>query len=157
MTLFPKRKKHLQKFRVWPAALKKMFRVTAGSYAPNCHSQNQCRRARLSMSTVMSSSPSSVKSNSKKGGREGMVAASEVDRTGCVPKCWTSPNEWDPLPQPPPRHAACGVLVPRPGFEPVPPASEVWCSSHWIGRGVPWNKFLLGVLRGNMIYFILKV
>lgn len=39
------------------------------------------------MSTVMSSSPSSVKSNSKKGGREGMVAASEVDRTGCVPKC----------------------------------------------------------------------
>lgn len=40
MTLFPKGKKHLQKFRVCPAALKKMFRVTTGNYAPNCRSQN---------------------------------------------------------------------------------------------------------------------
>ena len=25
-------------------------------------------------------------------------------------------------------HAACGILVPRPGMEPVPPAVEAWCS-----------------------------
>ena len=25
----------------------------------------------------------------------------------------------------------CGILVPRPGIKPIPPAVEVWCHKHW--------------------------
>ena len=28
------------------------------------------------------------------------------------------------------RRVACGILVPRPGIEPVPPAVEVWSLNH---------------------------
>ena len=34
-------------------------------------------------------------------------------------------------------HAAFGILVPRPGIEPVPPALEAWSLNHWTAREVP--------------------
>ena len=33
--------------------------------------------------------------------------------------------------------SACGILVPQPGIEPVPPAVEVWSLNHWTIREVP--------------------
>ena len=35
-------------------------------------------------------------------------------------------------------HAACGILIPRPGTEPMPPAVEVRSLNHWTTREVPW-------------------
>ena len=32
---------------------------------------------------------------------------------------------------------ACGILVPWPGIEPVPPALEAWSLNHWTTREVP--------------------
>ena len=29
---------------------------------------------------------------------------------------------------------ACGILVPRPGFKPGPPAVEAWSPNHWTAR-----------------------
>ena len=47
-------------------------------------------------------------------------------------------------------HAACGILVPRPGIEPGPPAVEAWSPNHWTAREFPkLSEFLL--LR--VIYF----
>ena len=40
-----------------------------------------------------------------------------------------------------PCRAACGILVPRPGIEPVPPAVEAWSLNHWTAREVP--EFLM--------------
>ena len=31
-------------------------------------------------------------------------------------------------------HTACGILVPRPGIEPAPPALEAWSLNHWTSR-----------------------
>ena len=31
----------------------------------------------------------------------------------------------------------CGILVPRPGIEPAPPALEAWSLKHWTAREVP--------------------
>ena len=39
-------------------------------------------------------------------------------------------------------HATCGILVPRPGIEPGPPAVEAWSPNHWTAREVP-GFFLL--------------
>ena len=36
-----------------------------------------------------------------------------------------------------PHLTACGILVPRPGIEPMPPAVEVWGPNHWTAREVP--------------------
>ena len=36
---------------------------------------------------------------------------------------------------------ACGILVPRPGIEPVPPAMEVQSLNHWTAREVPLINF----------------
>ena len=36
-----------------------------------------------------------------------------------------------------PHHVACGILVPRPGIWPMPPALEVWSLNHWTTREVP--------------------
>ena len=33
--------------------------------------------------------------------------------------------------------AACGILVPQPGIEPVPPALGAWSLNHWTAREVP--------------------
>ena len=30
----------------------------------------------------------------------------------------------------------CGILVPRPGIEPVPPVVEAWSLNHWTAREV---------------------
>ena len=32
---------------------------------------------------------------------------------------------------------ARGILVPRPGIEPVPPALEAWSLKHWASREAP--------------------
>ena len=34
-------------------------------------------------------------------------------------------------------YAACGILVPQPGIEPMPPAMEGWILNHWTAREVP--------------------
>ena len=36
-----------------------------------------------------------------------------------------------------PHLVACGILVPWPRIEPVPPALEVWSLNHWTAREVP--------------------
>ena len=36
-----------------------------------------------------------------------------------------------------PHYAACGILVPRPGIEPVPPALGAQSLNHWTTREVP--------------------
>ena len=36
-----------------------------------------------------------------------------------------------------PRCKACGILVPQPGIEPVPPAMEAPRPNHWTAREVP--------------------
>ena len=38
-------------------------------------------------------------------------------------------------------HKACGILVPRPGIEPVPLAVEAWSLNHWTTREVPAHCF----------------
>ena len=37
---------------------------------------------------------------------------------------------------------ACGILVPRPRIEPVPPAVEAWSPNHWTARKFPDLAFL---------------
>ena len=37
---------------------------------------------------------------------------------------------------------ACGILLPRPGIEPVPPAVEVQSPNHWTAREFPCNFWL---------------
>ena len=39
--------------------------------------------------------------------------------------------------------AACGILVPQPGIEPVPPALEAQSLNHWSTREVPGAPFYL--------------
>ena len=41
-------------------------------------------------------------------------------------------------------HAACGILVPRPGIEPVRPAVEAWNLNHWTSREVPKLIYFFG-------------
>ena len=38
--------------------------------------------------------------------------------------------------------SACGILVPRPGIEPTPPAVEAWNLNHWTAREVPLKRFI---------------
>ena len=40
-----------------------------------------------------------------------------------------------------PRLAACGILVPWPEIEPVPPTLEAWSLNHWTTREVPMKIF----------------
>ena len=42
------------------------------------------------------------------------------------------------------RHVACGILGPRPGIEPTPPALEAWSLNHWTSREVPLPSVLSG-------------
>ena len=37
---------------------------------------------------------------------------------------------------------ACGILVPRPGIEPMRPALEAWSLNHWPAREVPVFIFI---------------
>ena len=41
-----------------------------------------------------------------------------------------------------PCHIACGILVHRPGMEPVPPAVEAWSPNLWTSREVFWSMLL---------------
>ena len=41
--------------------------------------------------------------------------------------------------------AACGILDPRPGFEPTPLALEAWHLNHWTAREVPQPYFLKAI------------
>ena len=34
--------------------------------------------------------------------------------------------------------AACGILIPQPGIEPMPPALEVQSFNHWTSKETPW-------------------
>ena len=38
-------------------------------------------------------------------------------------------------------HAACRILVPQPGIEPMPHKVEMWILNHWTTRKVPKNTF----------------
>ena len=40
-----------------------------------------------------------------------------------------------------PRHVVCGILVPRQGIEPMPPALEARSLNHWTTREVPRGTF----------------
>ena len=40
-------------------------------------------------------------------------------------------------------HVACGILVSRPGTEPVPPAVEAQRPNHWTTRDFPWTSWTL--------------
>ena len=40
-------------------------------------------------------------------------------------------------------HEGCGILVPRPGVEPSPPALEALSLNHWIARGIPGVTFCM--------------
>ena len=42
-----------------------------------------------------------------------------------------------------PCHTACGILVPWPGVEPLPPAVEAWSPNHWTTREAPRTSLLL--------------
>ena len=44
-----------------------------------------------------------------------------------------------------PCSAACGILVPRPGIKPAPPAVEEWNLNQWTAREVPPTTFCLFV------------
>ena len=35
------------------------------------------------------------------------------------------------------KQMACEILVPQPGFKPMPPELEVWSLTHWTIREVP--------------------
>ena len=36
---------------------------------------------------------------------------------------------------------ACGMLIPRPRIEPMPPAGGAWRPNHWTAMGVPIYGF----------------
>ena len=40
-----------------------------------------------------------------------------------------------------PHRTACGILVPRPGIEPVLPAPEAWSLNHWTAREFPHKLY----------------
>ena len=43
-------------------------------------------------------------------------------------------------------HAACGILDPQPGIEPMPLALEARSLSHWTAREVPMFSFLVATV-----------
>ena len=45
--------------------------------------------------------------------------------------------------------AACGILVPRPGFKVSPPAVKAWSPNHWTAKEIPdpcFRKLILGAV-----------
>ena len=51
-------------------------------------------------------------------------------------------------------HAACGILVPQPGIEPVPPTVEVRCLNHWTAREVPLLSSLAQWFHSHVFFFL---
>ena len=54
-----------------------------------------------------------------------------------------------------PHRVACGILVPRPGIELVPPAGEVQSLNHWTAREVPWVPIKYIFFR--IVFFIITL
>ena len=52
-----------------------------------------------------------------------------------------------------PHHAACGILVPRQGSEPAPPAVEAQNLNRWTTREVPKIKFKINKCSFILIHF----
>ena len=50
-----------------------------------------------------------------------------------------------------PRHAACRILVPRPGIKPMPPALGAQSLNHWAAREVPLKYFLKELIFRNSL------
>ena len=50
-------------------------------------------------------------------------------------------------------HEACGILVPQPGVEPMPPAVEAWSLSHWTTREVPGVLLSISKIKFS-VYFL---
>ena len=46
-------------------------------------------------------------------------------------------------------HVACGILVPRPGIEPMASAVEVPHLNHWAAREAPWSLILRNLQKVN--------
>ena len=44
-----------------------------------------------------------------------------------------------------PCYVACGILVPRPGVEPTPPALEAQSFNHWTAKEIPKIKVFCSV------------
>ena len=44
---------------------------------------------------------------------------------------------------------ACGILVPQPGIEPLPPAVESWVLNHWTTMEVPAALYFFLVIFGS--------
>ena len=47
---------------------------------------------------------------------------------------------------------ACGILVPWPGIDPMPPAVEAWNLNHWTAREVP-IYILNSILIAHVLFF----
>ena len=57
-----------------------------------------------------------------------------------------------------PCHTACGmrgILVPRLGIEPAPPAVEGWSLNHWTAREVPWVVYFRHFKTGKCMAWVL--
>ena len=48
---------------------------------------------------------------------------------------------------------ACGIIVPRPGIKPAPPAFEVQSLNHWTAREVPRILTLYSLKNKGIILF----
>ena len=48
-------------------------------------------------------------------------------------------------------YATCGILVPQPEIEPVPPALGQWSLNHWTTREIPHVAFLNLVLGDSQL------
>ena len=55
-----------------------------------------------------------------------------------------------------PHHAACKILVPQPGIEPVPPEIVVRSFNHWMASEVPRINILFSELRITFFHLYLN-
>ena len=47
---------------------------------------------------------------------------------------------------------ACGILVPQPGIEPMPPAMGVWSPNHWTTQELSGTQFLENFFNTGLIW-----
>ena len=48
---------------------------------------------------------------------------------------------------------ACGILVPKPGIEPMPPEVDVQSLNHWIAREVP---IMIFKINSSFFFFLME-
>ena len=53
-----------------------------------------------------------------------------------------------------PYQAVCGILIPQPGIEPVPPALGAQSLNHWTTRKSPFSLFKVAFLHSLFIDII---